>query len=152
MHDIALYFRKRDYLTENNETLHAFRGFVRTRVDSLYPSSFVDTGAPWSVVSSSVAQRINWSRLATKIYSQGKPTGLEWQGVPSEIGEITIRLIEPARGIVTRPLRLVAKFAKMQHPSLEGYVLLGLNFLAGNGIGLNMRGLGGELTGVLSVP
>jgi hypothetical protein len=113
---------------------------------------FLDTGAPFNIVSSSVARQIRWKVLGTKLLFQDKPAPLDWQGVPCDFGETSVILLDPSGNLRSSACRLAGKFAKARHPSLENYVLLGMNFLAHNGANLVTRNVQGSLSGLLSVP
>src|SRR5467141_1537593 len=81
MPDISVDFRTKDYVTEQGTAVRSLRPFVAIQIGSLRPLCFLDTGAPFNIVSFSVAQQIRWKLLGTQLLFQGKPVPLEWQGI-----------------------------------------------------------------------
>ena len=152
MPDIPLEFRVKDYLTDQGIAVRSLRPFVTIQIGSVRPMCFLDTGAPFNIVSSSIARQIRWKVLGTKLLFQGKPVALDWQGVPCDFGETSAILLDPLGKVRSSPCRLAGKFAKARHPTLENYVLLGMNFLADNDVKLVTSSVQGALSGVVSVP
>ncbi len=152
MPDIPLDFRAKDYVTDLGTAVRSLRAFVTIQIGPLRPLCFLDTGAPFSIVSYAVAQQIRWKRLGSSLFHQGKPVPLDWQGIPCDFGEAEIVLIHPSGNERTAVCRLIGKFAKARHPALENYVLLGMNFLPDNNINLTLRSTPGALQGLLSIP
>lgn len=152
MPEIALDFRARDYVTDLGTAVRSLRAFVTIEIGSVRPLCFLDTGAPFSIVSHSVAQRIAWRLLGNALFHQGKPAPLDWQRVPCDFGETDLVVLDPFGTSRTAACRLVGKFAKARHPVLENYVLLGMNFLLDNNLTLTLHGTPEMPQGLLSVP
>lgn len=152
MPDIPLDFRARDYVTDLGTAVRSLRAFVTIEIGSLRPLCFLDTGAPFSIVSYSVARQIRWKLLGSELFYERKPVPLDWQGILCDFGETEIVFVAPFENLRTAACRLVGKFAKARHPVLENYVLLGMNFLPDNDIDLLLRSTPEGLNGLLSVP
>lgn len=152
MPDFPVDVRAKDYATEQGISARSLRPFAVIEAGPVRPACFVDTGAPFSIVSFSVARRIRWQPLGSAFVAQGISSPIDWQGIPCDFGETIITLHDPATATRSRSLRLVGKFARTRHPALEGFVILGMNFLADNSIEFVLRGVLGSASGVLSVP
>lgn len=152
MPSISLDFRTRDYVTDFGVRLRSVRPFVGAQLGSVRPLCFVDTGAPLSIVSFSVAQQIRWKLQGRQLTFQGSAVSLDWQGIPCELGEAMLVLQDRPHNLQTGPCKLIGKFAKSVHPSLEGYVILGMNFLKDNGIDLEIHARAAFFVGALLVP
>jgi hypothetical protein len=117
------------------------------------PHCFFDTGAAFSIISQSVAQRIGAALTPIPVqhgpiptFENGVPATptpsdglLRWfdpntnQVIPCLFGELTVRLRNRTTGATSDPLRLVAKV--LQGPAVPfngNFVLLGMHFLAAN--------------------
>ncbi len=118
--------------------------------------AIIDTAAPFSVLPFTLwhVNKLAWQRLGTHLTRKGKPdlAALTWLGVPCELGETQVVLVDRAAGIRSRPLRLLAKFALSRAPShAEKEALLGDSFVLDNSLTLTMKGLAGQLVGSLTV-
>jgi hypothetical protein len=51
MPDISVDFRTKDYVTEQGTAVRSLRPFVAIQIGSLRPLCFLDTGAPFNIVS-----------------------------------------------------------------------------------------------------
>jgi len=151
MPDMPLDFRVKDYVTDLGTRLRSLRAFVTIEIGCLRPLCFLDTGAPFSIVSHSVAQQSAWKLRGNSLLNQGQVAPLDWQGIACDVGETSVVLVHPSGTWRTAACRLVGKFAKTRHPALENYVLLGMNFLTDNRIDFVLRNKPSGLTGFLSV-
>lgn len=125
------------------------------------PRCFFDTGAPFSIVSQTVAQQLGaaWTSIPVQhgpipTFENGVPASptptnhlLGWfdpntnQLVPCVFGELTVRLRNRNTSETSDPLRLVAKV--LQGPALTfngNFVLLGMHFLTANSGQLHLEG------------
>ncbi len=167
MHPIPLLFHALDYTTDAGTTLRAWR--VRVEVEFVRQGGLhvphrclFDSGSPFSVIPYSLwhAQKLEWTPLGTQLTET--VSGLSdrdaslWMGMPCTLGETTVFLVDVAARIRTGPHRLLAKFVQKRFPrrlsKLETMRIVGLNFLAENGIGLRWVSTSGGLTGLLVVP
>ena len=152
MSDFPVDVRAKNYVTEKGSFARSLRPFAVIEAGPVRPACFVDTGAPFSIVTVTVAQRIRWQPLGAAFVAQGISSPIDWQGIPCDFGETNITLHDPATATRSRPLRLAGKFARARHPVLEGFVILGMNFLADNSIDFVLHGVPGSASGMLSVP
>jgi len=165
MPDISLDLRRTDFVSDQNAPASAWRAHAEvlftTATGALASfSCLVDTGAPFSVLPFSLWQSYNvqWNPLGQRLTRQGgspAPGALKWQDVDCSLGATYVQLIDPQTGTkASRPFLVVAKFAsqRSQHPHLELAAVLGMNFLADNGLRLELDGTGADLVGHLSVP
>lgn len=158
MADFPLLFQTRDYRTEHGQLVQAVRGHMLCELSGLpfICDAFLDTAAPFCVVPYGLSRRISWQRLATTLTPMsgpGSPSALSWQGIPSELGTITLRCIHRATGLRSRPLQTLAKYVLQPlSPTLDRILILGLNLLADNDVELVMKRTGGMLSGYLSIP
>lgn len=162
MPDIALDVRTIEFVTDLQVTVWARRAFVEARFDAQNGpptafDTFVDLGAPFGMVPYSLwhSRRLRWTPLGTQLIRAGKPVpgALSWQGVPCELGETDLYLIDLDSGIRTGPHRLVAKFPRRRlPPAAENAAILGMNFLADNDIRLMLAGSHGAVSGYLAMP
>ena len=150
MPDIPVDVRTKDYVTDQGFAARSLRLFVTIEIGSVRPLCFLDNGAPFSFVSFDVAQKIPWTLLGTAF--QGKAASMDWQGIPCSFGETNIDLLDPQGTIRVAGLRLVGKFAKVQHSLLRNHVILGMSFLVDNSIDFVSRNRSGSVSAVLSVP
>jgi len=88
------------------------------------------------------ARALQWSRVSQSLHGSGGSAALSWQGVPCELGEMTIDLAGPRK--------LVAKFALQPSPPLD--VILGMNFLVDNDLEWILKAARGSPTGIIVVP
>lgn len=152
MSDFPVDVRAKDFLTEQGIFARSLRLFVDIQVGLVRPPCFVDTGAPFSFVSFSVARQILWQPLGSTFVAQGQSSPIDWQGISCDFGETTAALLDPTTATRSRLVRLVAKFARAPHSVLQNYVILGLNFLSDNSIDFAIHGVPGFASALLSVP
>ncbi len=155
MPDIPLDFREKHLTTDQNDELWSCRPFVVGEIGFLRPLCLIDTTAPFSIVSHSVAKHVKWTPLGSRAKIDGKSVSLDWQGVPCQLGETEIYLLEQPKGTKRLgPFILTGKLAQAPHAAFENHVILGMNFLADNNIGLTIYGRSspGLLVGWLSLP
>ncbi len=77
---------------------------------------------------------------------------LLWQGVRCDLGTTDVHLLDLNAGIRTGPHRVVAKFPRQRlPPAIENSAILGMSFLADNGIRLVLEGRADEVAGYLSL-
>lgn len=154
MPDLPLEFREKQLTTEQNDRFWSCRPFVTVELGCLRPLCLIDTTAPFSIVSFSVAQHTKWTAMGQQLKLNGKPISLDWQGVPCQLGETEIYLIGQPKGTGRLgPFRLVGKFAQGPHPAFENHIILGMNFLADNNIALTIYGRSGPgIIGWLCLP
>jgi hypothetical protein len=63
----------------------------------------------------------------------GRTRPVEWNGLPCQLAELEVELLDTHARIRTRSLRVVAKLlTQPAPPHLEQSVLLGINFLTDN--------------------
>jgi hypothetical protein len=160
---ISLQIDSAVFLSDRNISVAAFRAlanaqFVARDGSQVDFSCIVDSGAPFSIIPFSLwfGRDLDWTRLGSQLLtSSGKllAGALEWQGTPCDLGETIVYLTDPTTTQQAGPLLVVAKFAL--RPQLQSRVekaaILGLNFLADNSIGLELSGLAGRLSGMLSI-
>lgn len=162
MPDISLDLQAIDFITDQQVAVRAWRAFVKVRFDGLHGpriryETFLDPGAPFSVIPYSLwhGRRLRWRALGTQFTRAGHPVAgsLTWQGAPCELGTTDLYLLDLAAGIRTGPHRVVAKFVQQALPqTVENAAILGMSFLADNELRLVLEGIGGRMSGVLSVP
>ncbi len=152
MPDFPVNVRAKDYVTERGFTARSLRLYVTVQIGSVNPPSFVDTGAPFSFASFSVARQIRWQLLGSTFVALGRPSPIDWQSIPCDLGETTITLHDPTTASQSRPVRLIGKFARARHSVLPNSVVLGMNFVTDNSIDFVLHGVPGSASGVLSVP
>lgn len=93
--------------------------------------------------------------MATTLTRAGvaNPSALVWQGIPCELGTVSVRVIHTVTGIRSAPLTLLAKFPKHAAPGpLERALLLGLALLDDQDARLTMERVAGTLSGSLNAP
>ncbi len=126
---------------------------ARLDLDILYgvqtPVCFLDTGAPFSVITADVAQTSPWIPIpGPYLNAAGQAVSLDWDGIPCIFGEASLALFHPNNRGIYRRCRLVGKFAQQPHPRISNQILLGLNFFTDNATTLELSGapaLAGEL-------
>jgi hypothetical protein len=163
MPTIPLQVRSVAYRSDQQVLIEARRVYARTHFvaqngTEVYFRSIVDSGAPFSVLPYSLwnLQNLRWTRLGGAVLSRVVQSGTEqlvWQGVPCELGETSVFVLDLATGVQTGPHRVVGKF--VQQPvsgESETTALLGLNFLVDNAIRHALEGTGSSLTATLVVP
>ena len=146
----------------------AYRPCIRlewTMSQFLRPTCFIDSGAPISIVSYSVARMIPYRRV--KISNDPIPmqdhlgnasfvsrVGFEfWEGLPAELGEIDTSVFDSQSQMRYGPYRLLAKFVKQPSPFYNDlFVILGMSFLAENNGKLEISGSPWNMTGSLELP
>jgi hypothetical protein len=156
MADFPLRFRVTEYYGELGERIRAKRGYVLCEftLPAILSDAFVDTAAPFSVVPHTLSQHLQWQPAVRRLALSpgGSPVALSWQGIPSELGTLTLRLLDPAIGLRSGPLQCLAKFPVRAGPlSLERTIVLGLSLFDENDIDLRIQRISGVLTGMLSV-
>ena len=121
-------------------------------------SCIVDTGAAFSVLPYSLwhHRNLSWTPRGRRLTHQGGQVSdpLKWQGEDCSLGDTSVSLIDRHTNVQTGPFLLVAKFVdrRLPDPRLEMIAVLGVNFLADNDLRLILEGVGGNLTGYVSVP
>jgi hypothetical protein len=124
----------------------------------------LDTGAPFSILPYTFwnNNQLPWQELGHQLLTNAGlplPHALDWQGVPSLLGVVQVRLVDEANNL-SRVLRVIAKFPTTRLPAFaERAVLLGYNFLEDNALILNLnprnrRNVGNvnNVVGFLTVP
>jgi hypothetical protein len=146
--DIPLKIRTASYHTDQGDTITVYRAYVTIEFRdhagrTVALPGMIDPGAPLSVVPHQVwsLQKLAWSSVSKTLTRRGRSSGIDWLGVPCELGFAEVELAGSRK--------LVAKFAL--RPTLLGDIILGTNFLTDNDIELVLRGLNGSLSGFLSV-
>lgn len=163
MPDLFLQVRCIDYVSDQNVPVSAWRAYAEslfvTPSGTLAPfTCVIDPGAPFSVLPFSLwhDRNLEWISLGHELTRQGAqaPELLEWQGVPSDLGETSVHLIDLQSGVQAGPFLVVAKLPHQRLPrtNLETVALLGMNFLTDNRLRLVLDGTAGNLVGYLSVP
>jgi len=144
--------------TELGVLAPAYRMYVTARFLSPhgrripYPT-FIDIGAPYSVIPHRLARQIQWSSAGKQLVIRGKTVSPDWFNIPCEMGQLEIELGHRGTQFWTRPLHVLAKVAIRRAPrQLEDSAILGLNFLLDNHVWLEVDGSGQTLSGLLIVP
>jgi hypothetical protein len=147
--DIVLEIAEAQFLTDQGDTVAAFRPytaitFLGRHGQRIPIRAMIDSCAPFSVVPYQLwnTHGFAWSSISKTLTRRGKATGLDWHGIPCELGYAEIDLAGPRR--------LIAKFTL--RPTQTADVILGANFVADNDLEFVLRGTGGALSGLLSVP
>jgi hypothetical protein len=146
----TLDFRLRNLRGSGAQSVSVGRPFVE--IDSQFTfrpqvDCFVDTGAAVSVVSWSLRREFAWKQIRTS-----HPELSLWNGVPSDFGETSIRLIDRVRLATSLPLRVVAKFVRTPLAfHNDRFIILGLNFLMDNAAKLEIAGQPWNLAGYLEL-
>jgi hypothetical protein len=115
-----------------------------------------DSGAPFSVLPNTLwqGQNLNWNLLGSQLVRGDSldAAALTWQGLPCQLGETPVRLVDQSSDTRSGPLLLTAKFVLSRIPSsLEKEAILGVNFLVDNSLVLGLRGLADRLEGAFTV-
>jgi hypothetical protein len=145
--DIPLNFLSANYSTDRGDALLLHRPIITaqfpTHAGPLPRRCIIDTGAPLSIVPYDVwhIRKLNWSAVSKSLSGRGGRNVLMWQGVPCQLGEMQIDLAGPRV--------LVAKFALQ--PTQPFDVILGMNFLADNGLELYLKPVAAGFNGTLVV-
>jgi hypothetical protein len=156
MADFPLHFRVNDYRTEQGQVVRAKRGYLFCELAGgpIVCDAFLDTAAPFGVVPYTFSRQVSWQRLATTLTHSGAavPSVLLWQGIPCELGKLTLSCIQAGTGLRSGPLSLLAKFPRQSTRSpLERTLVLGLSWLDENDVRLVLGSVGGVLSGYLAV-
>jgi hypothetical protein len=118
--------------------------------------AIIDSAAPFSVLPFTLwhDNKLPWQRLGSHLTRNDRPdrAALTWLGVPCELGETQVALVDKATDSRSRPLRLLAKFAlaRVSSPA-EKEALLGYSFVSDNSLTLSMKGVAGKIVGSLTV-
>src|SRR5262249_27057069 len=80
--------------------------FVASHGGPLAYQTFFDTGSPYSVVPFTLSTRVTWRSLGRQSFFAGKSRPLEWHGLPCEMGEAEVQLVNTWSGLRSRPLRM----------------------------------------------
>jgi hypothetical protein len=159
MVSISLSVRSIGFVTEQGVEIPARRlfaaaNFVGRRGRRIPMPSFLDTGAPYSVIPFGLASRIQWNDVGHQATLPGrKSQKLEWFGVPCHMGVAQVELIDLERRIRTHPLRVLAKVLSRAAPAaLEQLAVLGMSFPTDNSIRFELDSTGTRLSGVLWIP
>jgi hypothetical protein len=153
-----------EYELAPGNRLTVFRHAIHVDVGGaawVQPHCFFDTGAPFSIISQPVAQRIGAAITPIAVQSGPIPTfenGNPAQPTPPDhllgwydptthqlisciLAELTVRLRNRATGETSDPLRLVAKVLQAPARPFGGlFVLLGMHFLTVNAGQLHVEG------------
>src|SRR5262245_5288113 len=158
MTSIALQFLTLAFVTDQNLPVPARRAFVRARYPGplgapvLY-DTFIDTGAPYSIIPFQLAAQIRWNQVGTRTILSGRSRPIEWQGLPCVMGELQVVLEDPQTRVLTGSPRILAKIATLlAPPHLEKAAILGLNFLSDNSLRMELEGTPAAVTGRLWFP
>jgi hypothetical protein len=152
MPDIPLQVLLKSFTTDRGLAVQSLRPSVRIEIEKLQPHCFFDSGAPFSIITWPLSQMVRWRLLGTSLSSQGVVTSLDWYGISCRFGETEI-VLRDVNGLSSwGPYLLRGKFAQARHPMLGFHVVLGMNFLADNGVDFELRNTATGLTGVFSVP
>lgn len=166
---LALDVKYVDYLSDLGFPVRAQRAFAPTsfrtsRKGRVPCRCVVDSGAPFSVLPYALwhGRKLDWNRLGRQLIRAGsnQPENLEWQGIPCELGDTLVYLVDATAHVEVGPFLVVGKFADRRHPrpDVESVAVLGLNFLTDNQEVLTLDGtrlvVGGKetLVGTLAVP
>ncbi len=163
MADVFLDLRRVDFTSEQNVAVSAWRAsadvlFLTASGGTVSYSCIVDTGAAFSVLPYSLwhDRNLSWTPRGRRLTNQGAQVSdpLKWQGEDCSLGDTSASLIDRLTNVQTGPFLLVAKFVDrpLPDPRLEMIAVLGVNFLADNELRLILDGVGGNLTGSVSVP
>jgi hypothetical protein len=157
MADFSIVFRSSDYQTERGQLIRAKRAYLLCEFASLpvVCDAFLDTAAPFSVIPYSLSRQVIWERLASRLtpVGSGAAAALLWQGIPCDLGLITLRCVDYSAGLRSHFLQTLAKFPQQPAvPSLERTVVLGMSLLDGNDVRLLLERFGPTLAGLLSIP
>lgn len=121
----------------------------------------LDTGAPVSILPYSLwsGRNLHWNNVGNQLLDssgQAVPDALSWMGLPCDLGETSVYLVDVAAGLRTGPHLLVAKFVRQPFPThqgkLEKFALLGQNFLVDNHINFSTESSAAGLTAHFAVP
>lgn len=152
-----------DYHPTAGAPLRAVRPALRVEIGNsnwLRPYAFVDTGAPFSVVSQPVAAGIGTALQPLTIPNPvpvtrgGQPTApapanqlLTWwdlltrSSIPCVLAELSVRLRDQRTGHISGPLTMVAKVLQQPARAFGGmFVLIGNHLLLANGGQLHLEG------------
>lgn len=165
MTDISLELRRVEYVSDRNAHVSAWRAYVEiyfsTKLNAFAPfACIIDSGAPFSVIPYSFWQtyRVIWNPLGQQLAHQNgtaAPNSLRWQDVSCTLGVSNVHILDQYTGKKTsRQFIVVAKFA--DHLSQQNHInmlaILGMNFLADNGLRLELDGTGNSMAGKLIIP
>jgi hypothetical protein len=157
MADFPIHFRASEYDTEHGQRVRAKRGYLLCEFTGfpILCDSFLDTAAPFSIVPHTISRHLGWSPLAKTLTSAATSTAapLAWQGIPCELGTISLRLVHLTTGFRSGPLVLTAKFpARPAAPPLERSIILGLALFDDNNAQLFLGQQSGMLAGNIVTP
>ncbi len=163
MPTIPLQVSSVTYRSDQNAIVEARRIYARTHFIAQggaddYCRSIVDSGAPFSVLPYSLwhQQKLRWTHLGGAVLTRVAPPSMEqliWQGVPCELGETNVFLLDLASGVQSGPHRVVGKFVQQSVAGeFETTAPLGLNFLSDNAIRFAVERTGASLSSHLVVP
>jgi hypothetical protein len=138
-----------DYMTDHARLARARRFVVQAEfVDQVHGPfrmhPMIDTGAPFSVIPFSIRHRpkLEYTPLGdlfTTLEGEPEPSALAWLGVPCELGEVKVTLVDELKNR-SRSLRMVAKLPRSPVAShMEKTVVVGCSFLADNNLTLTLH-------------
>jgi hypothetical protein len=160
----SLRANQTEYEFSTGNRLSIFRHSIHVDIGGVgwvRPHCFFDTGAPFSIVSQPVAQRIGAALTPIPVqrgliptFENGAPAPptpsdhlLGWydpntnQLIPCAFGELSVRLRNRVTGETSDPLRLLAKVLHAPARPFNGnFVLLGMHFLTANSGQLHLEG------------
>jgi hypothetical protein len=150
-----------DFHTDQGILVRAVRSCVELELVTADGSTvgrlaLVDSGAPLSVLPYTLwhEQGIAWQALGNTLFRDDKPdpAALTWRGIPCQLGETQVRIVDWAKEVRSSPLRLRAKLPLRKGASnWESQTILGFDFLVANATTLTLRGGARGLDGVLLV-
>lgn len=166
MSSFPLHFHPHEYEVAAGQRLLAARPFAQLIIPNsqIQPICFVDTGAPFSNVSHSIARICSWQRLSVSdpvpvfvngVLNRTAPASelLTWNGIPCDLGEIGANLMDVKSGAQSNALRIVGKFAQRSVPMFhDRFVILGLSFFCDNLARLTLAGVPWNISGSIDLP
>jgi hypothetical protein len=158
MLSIPLDIRAVAFLTERGHPIPARRPFVAAQFRGNqgprvpYPT-FFDSGSAYCVIPYSLAVQVAWTSLRAHAVLAGNSPPVEWNGLPCQMGELEVELVDTCLQVRTGLLRVLAKVASQPAVSrLERSAILGMSFLTENHLRLELDGIGPTVAGALWVP
>src|SRR5947209_2116520 len=104
MSDAPIDFWTMEFGSDQGLKFRAYRPYLLTELDnvSASPDCFLDTGAPFCVVPNTIARKVPWRSLGQSLTHKGRPADLMWSGLPCELGEASLALLDPGTGLPFR--------------------------------------------------
>lgn len=157
MPNFPLTFRTINYSTPSGQTIEAKRAYVLCQFQGvrLAFDAFVDIAAPFCVVPYTISKQIAWTLIASSLAIGGTSatSHLLWQGIPCDLGEAVLQIIDTTTMIRSSELHILAKFPRAAGPPVfERSVVIGLNLIDQHPAQLVLEHTSGVLTGFLTVP